>query len=467
MMKNLIAAILLCWSSAAFAQGSETFGTYVNGNTAGTLPLTGSEQTYVRQGGNSRTVPTSAFGPILIGGNVDVYANPSTGLDTNNCLFSSGTAPNGPCKTFQQAVYVATQTMRYGIGIGYGKIHLADGTYPEQVLFPSLLGIPGTDGSGDASLEVDGNFSTPGNVVISPANGVCNRGETQWGHLGHAALQFDQPGRFTLHGITVTTVNEATNQCSDIETTFGAYVFLAGTNNLNATHTTANGSGQILVFQGGWVGFENQTLNITGGTTSAWFFVVANGGSIVADSATLNFVGTNSFYQFVAAIDGQGEAYGFQGGITITGTVSGLCWGNDNGIVQGGPFTGAIPATTWPGCTQPYGNLQQGASYYGTSFGSAIGTDNEGAPPTISSCGSGASLDAYASDSDATITEGSAATGCVFTFNTPWPFVPNCSVTADNSSLGLSYVRTASTVTITNIGALSGHKLTVLCVHHR
>lgn len=463
MIRAFFASLLLVSSlltQPVFAQTPESFGTYVNGLSGASFPLGSTDKLYIYQGGNSRSIAPDTLGAAFITGNLDVYANPSTGSDTNTCL-SSGS----PCQTFQHAVYIATQNYRYGILTGTVIIHLADGTYPETVSFPSTAGVPANNSeTTDITIDIAGDDANPGNVVISPPNGTCNKGFSQFGHLGYAVLAFGA-GHWSMHGVTVTAVNENTYQCSLIATTQGAYVGLMGTNNLGTTKNAS--AGALDVFAGGQLFFARQTLNVAGGSTMSFFAVVANGGQLIMDGSTLNFTGgTNTFSQFVAAVDGQGEIYGPQGSITITGTTSGLCYSNDGtGIVQGGPASGALPFQTFPGCTQPYGNMQQGANFFGTVYGSALGTDNEGVQPTLSGCGSGASLDAYAGDSDGTITEGTGASGCTLTFQTAWFYQPNC-VISSPSNLTFTYTVSTSGIVITNVGGLSSHSLNYVCIQH-
>lgn len=75
-----------------------------------------------------------------------------------------------------------------------------------------------------------------------------------------------------------------------------------------------------------------------------------------------------------------------------------------------------------------------------------------GTTPTVSNCGTGATLSGAAADSNGTITEGTAATGCTLTFATPYFTAPTCTVTS-RSGIGVSYAVAANGITITNVGA--------------
>jgi hypothetical protein len=85
-----------------------------------------------------------------------------------------------------------------------------------------------------------------------------------------------------------------------------------------------------------------------------------------------------------------------------------------------------------------------------------IGTD--GATPTLSSCGTSPTIVVGSTDTAGEITEGSIATGCVITFASAYARAPFVTVTAQ-SGLVFSYTVSASAITITNVGALSGTKL--------
>ena len=82
--------------------------------------------------------------------------------------------------------------------------------------------------------------------------------------------------------------------------------------------------------------------------------------------------------------------------------------------------------------------------------------------PAVSACGTTAAV--AGTDAAGTLTEGSGAAGCILTFAASYgATVPHCTVTA-RAGLPFSYVVTASTITITNIGALSGTDLDYTCI---
>jgi hypothetical protein len=85
-----------------------------------------------------------------------------------------------------------------------------------------------------------------------------------------------------------------------------------------------------------------------------------------------------------------------------------------------------------------------------------IGTD--GAIPTLSSCGTSPSIVSGSTDTAGELTEGTVATGCTITFASAYARAPFAVVT-DQAGLVFSYTISASAITITNIGALSGTKI--------
>lgn len=85
--------------------------------------------------------------------------------------------------------------------------------------------------------------------------------------------------------------------------------------------------------------------------------------------------------------------------------------------------------------------------------------------PAPSACGGGTpALDANASDTGGTVTEGTSATGCVVTFHVAYPTTPHCQITAlvgNATVVGLSAVSTTA-LTVTN-SAGSGNVFNYAC----
>ena len=113
-----------------------------------------------------------------------------------------------------------------------------------------------------------------------------------------------------------------------------------------------------------------------------------------------------------------------------------------------------VPSTS---TTVIAGNLNVGAV---TTSNHIAGS---GTAPTLSSCGISPSLDATASDLAGTVTEGTAATGCVITFNTPYSTAPHVVISSPNGSQLTSYSVTTTTLTIANISA-TGDVFTYMAV---
>lgn len=90
-----------------------------------------------------------------------------------------------------------------------------------------------------------------------------------------------------------------------------------------------------------------------------------------------------------------------------------------------------------------------------------IGTD--GALPVVSSCGTSPNIIVGSTDTAGEITEGTSATGCTITFSASYARPPFCTVTSQ-SGLKFSYGISASAISITNIGLLSGTKINYHCI---
>jgi hypothetical protein len=90
-----------------------------------------------------------------------------------------------------------------------------------------------------------------------------------------------------------------------------------------------------------------------------------------------------------------------------------------------------------------------------------IGTD--GAIPTLSSAGTSPSITAGSTDTAGRISEGTIATGATITFASAYVRAPFC-VLSSEAGLLFSYVVASTTITITNIGALSSTAVTYHCI---
>lgn len=83
--------------------------------------------------------------------------------------------------------------------------------------------------------------------------------------------------------------------------------------------------------------------------------------------------------------------------------------------------------------------------------------------PTPSSCGSGPTI--VGNDVGGTVTEGTGASGCTLTFGSTYTTAPTCNISSE-AGLGFTFATTATTLVITNVGALSSTKLDYFCSGH-
>ena len=90
-----------------------------------------------------------------------------------------------------------------------------------------------------------------------------------------------------------------------------------------------------------------------------------------------------------------------------------------------------------------------------------IGTD--GAIPTLTSAGTSPSITVGSTDTAGEITEGTVATGATITFASAYARKPFC-VLSSEAGLLFSYVVASTTITITNIGALSSTAVSYHCI---
>jgi len=86
-----------------------------------------------------------------------------------------------------------------------------------------------------------------------------------------------------------------------------------------------------------------------------------------------------------------------------------------------------------------------------------------GTSPGVTSCGTGASI--VGDDYAGTVTEGTGASGCTLTFGTTYTTRPSCQL-YNEDNLGFTSAATATTLTITNVGALSSKRIDYVCFGH-
>jgi hypothetical protein len=112
------------------------------------------------------------------------------------------------------------------------------------------------------------------------------------------------------------------------------------------------------------------------------------------------------------------------------------------------PLTGTGSAGSVQGATGP------------VVFPSHIGVSVNA--PAISGC-TGCSLDATASDTAGTLTEGTLQTGVVLTWHTAYATAPHCVVSSPSGAALTSYSATTTTLTLVNASA-TGDAFTYVCV---
>lgn len=86
-----------------------------------------------------------------------------------------------------------------------------------------------------------------------------------------------------------------------------------------------------------------------------------------------------------------------------------------------------------------------------------------GTAPALTACGTSPTIDATASDTAGTITEGTTATGCVATFHAAYATAPHCVVSSPTGNALTSYSTSTTALTIVNASA-SNDKFTYLCM---
>ncbi len=246
--------------------------------------------------------------------NYDLYVNTATGNDSNN-----GLTPGTAKKTIQAAVTTAWTfpPSQYTI-----TIHVADGTYTESVLTPSIPG-PAT--------VITGNVASPSNVVVNTSAGN--------------SFTVTGPNTLTVKDLRATNsavnsalfcatngANMVTSNTVSGSVTSSGWVFLAngsgtvtvGSHNFNASAGHAFAAYRVgnLVLAGGVVFTVSANITMTGSA-----FALANSGGSIEVPATgtptfnlgaFTVTGTRYFATLNGVINTQG-----QGATYFPGTVAG------------------------------------------------------------------------------------------------------------------------------------------------
>lgn len=231
------------------------------------------------------------------------------GSDSNDGLTNSA---GGAFLTIQRAVDVCAETLDFG---GYTvTIQVGDGTYTDPVVLKAMVGMAGPD-----SLVINGNSTTPSNVVISTtsAHAISLDGPTVMGHVKYLKMQT------TTSGMCCNVVNKATLLLSGVN--FGTCANY---------HVLMNGAARLQIKAG--TGYT-----ISGGAT--FHFYVGAKCTVQSESVgTVTLSGTPGFVNF---------AYVEDGNLRINGnTYSGSATGSRYSVVLNGViFTNGAGATYLPG----------------------------------------------------------------------------------------------------------------------
>lgn len=245
------------------AANSNTGATTINVNGLGTKAVVRRDGTILKDsdivsGGVSELIYDgtnfqlpAAMGRVDLARNVDLYVNGSIGNDANDgTANTSGKA----LATIQKAVDIAFDypPSQYTI-----TIHVADGTY----------GIIASKSWGGPNIIIDGNATTPANVLIS--------GSTSGAHC----VTVTGPNTFTCKNLTV--ANSGT-------TGAGGFVASAG-GSLSTQNTRSNIIANGAVFEA----YGNANVNVNGnhffnGGSVHWFWGMIGGVVNIAVGITLN-----------------------------------------------------------------------------------------------------------------------------------------------------------------------------------
>lgn len=243
----------------------------------------------------------------------------TNGSDSNNGLANTA---GGAFKTIQKSIINAS---RYWVSnTVFITNQIGDGVYNENIAF-----LPLTGGGG---VILNGNSSTPANVLLAPS-------------AGDAIAAAGSVGGWTVQNFKVWPTNG-----NSIVSSQGATVVVGtgmnfGPAKAGGYHMLANNNGAIIV---------SGSYSVSGGTGNHYY---ATRGSVINDSVspTVTITGTPAFTAFCAA-DDAGVVAMFN--VTFSGATTGKRFdGNLNGVIH--VITGSI--TYYPG--NAAGTTNNGAQY--------------------------------------------------------------------------------------------------------
>jgi hypothetical protein len=230
---------------------------------------------------------------VKLNATLNLYVNPSTGLDTN-----VGTSPSLPFKTIQAAINASY--VGYNFNNNQLIINLASGTYNGTIQFQ---GMP----IGCQQITILGNPSSPASVVIS----VTNANAISLGGSAFIALNgisIAATGTSTLvtglgFGLTVLQAYCAVTNCI-FNTCTSVQVQSWGGSVTTLANSTFQGSAQygIVASVGGLIWANGTTLTFNSPSYSTANFSANQSGSLECISTTLS--GTATGQRFVATTNG-------------------------------------------------------------------------------------------------------------------------------------------------------------------
>lgn len=282
--------------------------------TSATTPLAGTELVEIVQGGTSKKVAASYLGGT--GGSREVLSANRTyyvrtdGSDSNDGLANTS---GGAFLTIHKAVDVVESSLEIPAGIEV-TIKIADGTYTGATTVSGFFG--------NGSLKIEGNTTTPGNVIISVTS--------------NTAFYFTSVLSVTLTGMKITT---ATSGYAIIVGEWSSVV-------LGVLEFGAAASGHIAVTTWSLVNFSSNYK--ISGSAPAHLFVISNA-RFICTGKTITLTGTPAF----------STAYILQNSIStsylVSNTYSGSATGkryeiNQNSICESGvTLPGSVAGTTATG----------------------------------------------------------------------------------------------------------------------
>lgn len=284
--------------------------------TAATTPLAGTELVEIVQSGTSKKVEASYLsgaggGREMLTADRTYYVR-TDGSDSNNGLANTS---GGAFLTIQKAVDVAytLDTNKYIV-----TIQVADGTYTGAVSIAGSL-------TGGGALLIQGNTTTPGNVLISVTSNNCFT-ITDRATVTLKGLKFTT----TTSGWAVVSTRSSITTLNKVEfgACVGGHMYLDTLGTINASGDYAiNGSAPVHVqSSGGSILFWQRTVTLTGTPAFSTAFILASSmANIFWGGGSFSGTATGKRYEItlnsVVNSSGGGTSYypGSVAGTTATG----------------------------------------------------------------------------------------------------------------------------------------------------